>query len=221
MSFAPWPASFLESVASCDYPGGRVLDLGCGGETAWRPRFRATVTYVALDRHGPGVGTAANLVGDAERPPLRAESFDLVVAANLFRHIVGVRPDADPVPDWRRLLRPGGSLFLFEDEPGAGTEAECNYAELQALLARLMPAARGPLLPRARFLAGRTNSWTGGTRRNLERPDTASVIGWLRAGSPQPGGEVARLIDRIDRDGLSYGNYWWAAWTRPRDEEQG
>lgn len=217
MSFSPLPAAFLALLEQCDFDGARALDLGCGEGAEWARHAPAALHVVTLDRRGPVQGTAATLVGDALRPPLRAGRFDLVVASNLYRHILGAAPGTDPLPLWRQLLRPGGTLFLFEDQPGTASAAEQNYADLQRLLARLMPESRGILLARESLETLQSGSWRSGRQRNAERPDTDAVLGWLAAGNPQPGGEVGQLIDRIGREGLSYGEFWWAAWTRPAD----
>jgi 2-polyprenyl-3-methyl-5-hydroxy-6-metoxy-1,4-benzoquinol methylase len=47
--------------------------------------------------------------GDAQRPVFEDESFDLIVAGDVIEHV----PDQDGfVAGCRRLLRPGGTLFL-------------------------------------------------------------------------------------------------------------
>lgn len=215
MSFSPLPAPFLEFLGQCDFCGALALDLGCGPDVAWSSSAPAALRIVNLDRRGPDQGTAATLVGDATQPPLLAERFDLVVASNLYRHIVGTGPGVDPLPCWQGLVRPGGCLFVFEDEPGSELAAESNYADLQRMLARLMPESRGELLPLERFAGRPGGGWSAERLRNAERPDTEAVCAWLAAGNPEPGHEVGRLIERIGRDGLSYGRYWWARWQRP------
>lgn len=224
MSFSPLPAPFLEFLSRCDHPQARALDLGCGEAVSWAAAAPSALSIVALDRRGPAAGSGAGLVGDALRPPLRPASFDLVVASNLFRHILEAAAPIDPLPPWQDLLRPGGALFLFEDEPGDRTPAERNYAALQSLLARLVPESRGSLLAQESFLAARDRAgdrdrWRSGVERNGERADVEAVLAWLKTGAVQAGGEVGRLVDRIERHGLDYGHYWWAMWTRPEAKE--
>ncbi len=53
--------------------------------------------------------------GDAERPPFRDATFDLIVS----RHVLWSLSDrASAVTVWRRLLRPGGRVGVFDGEWG-------------------------------------------------------------------------------------------------------
>jgi SAM-dependent methyltransferase len=147
--------------------GKRVLDLGCRFGALTRAYLDGNeVVGVDIDRRA--LDEAAKLGieplwADAAKPlPLPDESFDVVVAGELFEHL--------PVPEWtvaetRRVLRPGGILV------GSVPNAYRLKSRLSFLLGRLpdndpthlhlfSPADLRGLLagfvePELRFVAGR------------------------------------------------------------------
>ena len=104
-----------------DLAGKRVLDIGCGlgGKTVAYAEANARVTGVDLSPENiakcPAFararGAPADFVaGDAGRLPFAGGSFDTVIANDSLEHF------ADPegaLRELARVLRPGGSLFLF------------------------------------------------------------------------------------------------------------
>lgn len=159
----------------------------------------------------------ARIRGDALQPPLRA-CFDLVVAANLVRHLWPRLREQGP-RCWRDLLVPGGTLWILEDEPLADPLPARNYRDLQALLAQLVPAGRQPLLGWAEFQNHRRawnwdGRWDDGRQENTWPLDPAAVNAWLAPGVQEPGGEAARLTASIAAHGLSCGQCWWSRWER-------
>jgi SAM-dependent methyltransferase len=92
--------------------GKRVLDLGCRSGALTR-HFLDGNDVVGLDVDPSALQKAAELgietvQANAEEPlPFEAESFDVVVAGELFEHLRF--PDA-LVVEIRRVLRPGGVL---------------------------------------------------------------------------------------------------------------
>lgn len=212
MSFDPVPATITELCRGAP-ASWRALELGCGDGTL-RAHVRAAGVWCAgLDRAPRGLAAAVDVRGDACRPPLRAHSLDLVLAANLVRHLVPGDPNLRFLESWLDLLRPGGSVFVLEDEPSPG-RAAVNHRDLQAFLARLAPTGRGPLLARDPFLRRlparlRGRIVGGGTELNRWPLDAAAAVAMLESGRPQPGGEADRLAAAIRRHGLGCGRMWW------------
>jgi len=216
MPFSPLPATFLDDLAR-RAPDG-VLELGCGDGTFTRLLRERGVEPMTLDHHRPPLARAVRVVGDALAPPLRPRRFGLVVAPNLLRHVWPQVATRGPEV-WRDLLAPGGILYILEDEPLAHPPAARNYRDLQALLARIDPAGRRPLLARRIFeAASRRWNWPGAWR--TEQADNAwpvaadTVLGWLGGRDRVPGSEADRMHWAIVDAGLSYGKMWWARWGR-------
>jgi SAM-dependent methyltransferase len=87
-------------------PGSWVLDCGCG-ERPYYPFFQARgLRYVGVDSE-PVVGP--HLLADGERLPFRAGQFDLAISNQVLEH---VRNPKAVVAEMRRVLRPGGFLFV-------------------------------------------------------------------------------------------------------------
>jgi SAM-dependent methyltransferase len=214
MSFSPLPKTFTDICLHPDFSFPRILELGCGDG-----RFRSIlaerdIPSWGLDRFGPDVGTVADVVGDALYPPVARRSLDFLLAANLLRHLVPADPALGFLAGWMELVKPGGSLFIFEDEPGEVPAGVARYGELQDILCRLMPQSRGPLLPVADFKARVSNleaaaGWEFGLVRNRQTIDSEAVLELLKQGGDTTG-QVGRLMRGIDRDGLDPGYYWWA-----------
>lgn len=105
---AGFPPSFFERVSLA----GRVLDLGSGTGTLARGLAARGAWVVALDRSAAMLGRAPDLgcrvAARAEQCPLRAGSFDAVVAGQCWHWLDG--PAA--AREARRVLVPGGRLVI-------------------------------------------------------------------------------------------------------------
>ncbi len=215
MPFNPLTTHFTDFLDQLDPDTATVLELG-SGEGGFRALLPpGSPVLLGLDLRQPALGTVCDLVGDARHPPLRPGSIDLLVAANLVRHLVPRHRLAEFIRHWRSLLKPAGALFIFEDEPSQATPAERNFGDLQAFLAQLMPESRGSLLALSRFRKmiaedADVTPWTFGFQRNEETLEATEVMRFLGAGEGTPTGPVARLIRAIGRDGVAPGRYWWA-----------
>ncbi|MFT7699829.1 MAG: hypothetical protein ACI8S7_001662, partial [Candidatus Krumholzibacteriia bacterium] len=168
-----------------------------------------------MDLRHPAGGVVCDLVGDARHAPIKPSSMSLVVAANLVRHITPRHRLLEYLTAWRSLLKPGGLLYLFEDEPSASLPAERNFRDLQEFLSRLMPESRGPLMSLDRFKSLLSESpdaanWTFGCQANEVTIDATTVVRFLAAGQGSPTGKQATLLRAIGRDGVSPGRYWYA-----------
>lgn len=225
MSFHPLPKTLTGILADLDPERARVVELGPGDGRFTAEISPSGVNVVGVDRALPGSGVTADIVGDAVLPPLRPGSFDLVLAANLFRHLLPSRPGLDFLDRWRDLLTPGGWLFILEDEPVRRPRGAVRYRQLQEFLARVVPVGRGPLIGLGEFRDllernARSEGWTYGGDVNRYPLDPGPVVGLLKGGDLDPGGEAARLAAGIEKDGLDPGRYWWAAFQGPPMEEK-
>lgn len=98
--------------------GIALLDVGCGDRPYETALQSYTTQYVGLDsRASEGV----DVVGDAGYLPFPDNSFDCVLCTQVLQYVDD--PDLS-VQEMRRVLRPGGILFLsthgvaFEDRDG-------------------------------------------------------------------------------------------------------
>ena len=214
MPFDPLPRTLSDLLAGAAAVPLTAVELGCGVGRLLALVRRPGVFCPGLDRLPRAAGSAADVVGDACRPPLRARSLDLLLAANLVRHLAPTRRGLGFLDGWLELLRPGGSLFVLEDEPTARPAAAANYRDLQAFLAHAWPQGRGPLLAREAFLRRLPAHLLplvvdGGVADNRWPQDAAAAVALLAAGSPTHGGEAAKLVEAIAGNGLSCGRQWW------------
>lgn len=149
-------------------PGERVLEIGCGtGNLALLiARVHAGVDVVGIDpdpralararRKADRRGLAVELHhGFAERLPFPDGSFDRVVSAFMFHHLVA---DAKPraLGEARRALRAGGSLHLV-DFGGAVERSDGLVARIQHRHT-LMADNLGERVPRLMRAAGFTDA---------------------------------------------------------------
>ena len=214
MSFTPLPKIFTDT---CTLPGlscPQILELGCGDGCFREILTRQGLDSWGLDRSGAELGSVADVVGDALSPPILAGSVDILLAPNLVRHLLPADPALGFLARWLDLLKPGGSLFIFEDEPGDTPAGAAHFKDLIEFLSRLLPESRGSMLPLSEFQAlvnslGLTARWEFGLVRNRYTINAAAVVEWLGIGDPVKG-RVKRLIEGIGRDGLDPGYFWWA-----------
>jgi SAM-dependent methyltransferase len=133
--------------------GGRVLDAGCGRSlfTEIRPDWPFTIVAADVDHdliksRKAEFADVRWLVAGAHPLPFRDASFDALFAGELIEHLPDPRPG---VEEFRRVLRPGGTLILTtpnrrrlanladrSDRPYSPDHlSELSYDEVQALLA--------------------------------------------------------------------------------------
>jgi SAM-dependent methyltransferase len=196
-----------------------VVDLGCGDGELGRQLVQEGVHVVGCDLTRPCLGSAADVVGDVLSLPFLDGVADLLLAGNLVRHLLLQDSQASFLRRWASCLRPGGWLFILEDEPQANSRGQANYLELQAFFRQLNPGQRGPLIDLAHFLQfGGARSlegrWQTGKQANSWPLDTDRVIQMLRGAGAEPQGRPGALIKSLRVDGLSCTDYWWAGWQQ-------
>lgn len=110
---------FEESIRRIFRPGAKILDIGAGlridasrgnredSRRAWIKPLLAGVTYRVLD---PVPTYHPDIVGDVMALPLPDASEDAIICLAVLEHVP--RP-WDAMREMHRVLKPGGSLFLY------------------------------------------------------------------------------------------------------------
>jgi SAM-dependent methyltransferase len=167
----------------------RILDAGCGtgGNLAWLSRF-GRVWGIDLSPLATAYcrrrGQDAVARGSVTRLPFPDASFDLVTSFDVIYHL-GVANDVAALAEMRRVLRPGGTLFVrvpaleglrSVHDAAVHTRQRYTTGELRAKVARagleverasyanafLLPLAAGARLARRRRAHGK-DAEGGGT----------------------------------------------------------
>jgi SAM-dependent methyltransferase len=130
--------------------GDRILDIGVGNGWGLVPAARtvAPALAVGLDfstqmlavarerTDAAGLHNVRLVRGDARRPGLAGETFDVALASSVFQ-FVGYEPDV--LAQWRRLLRPGGRLVFSVPAPDDAPVFRLLSDLLSANVAELPP----------------------------------------------------------------------------------
>lgn len=100
-------AGFVQAVARILPAGVRVLDVGAG-DAPFRELF-AHADYVTNDWSGSPheLAGTVDVIASADALPLPDESFDVVLATQVFEHVVDL---PGVLAESARVLRPGGAL---------------------------------------------------------------------------------------------------------------
>ncbi|MEM7344611.1 MAG: class I SAM-dependent methyltransferase [Chloroflexota bacterium] len=100
-----------------NYQTPHILDVGCGtGFNLDYLRDQGYTQVTGLDFSSDALkfclsrDLSSMIYGDGAVPPLRNESFDLIMALDFIEHL---EYDIAALQDLARLLKPGGSLVIF------------------------------------------------------------------------------------------------------------
>lgn len=159
-----WSLCYQQQVSlveSLIRPGSIVLDVGCGPALP----YRAPSAYViGLDPSAESLAQNTDvderIVGTAERIPLPDASVDMVVAFYAVHHMTGQSTyESDErriraLGEMTRVLRPGGSLLIFEMVPTGMADL------LQDMFWNMTKETLGDRLD-AYFWASERFAWTG------------------------------------------------------------
>jgi ubiquinone/menaquinone biosynthesis C-methylase UbiE len=144
--------------------GLRVLDLGCG-----KGRFAARLTHegaqvIGLDISSAMLGEAfglARVKASARRLPFADESFDAIVAVEVFEHL----PDVDgTLNELARVLRPGGRLAIVDKNAGS---LNARRPWVPSLVVKWLDTRRGRWMYPAKGSAQERWFWPRGLARRL------------------------------------------------------
>jgi SAM-dependent methyltransferase len=108
-------------LAEMELRGGeRVVDVGCGTGEDTVALAREGCDVVGLERSSTMLGEARRrhpglgfVAGDAHRLPFRDATLDRVRADRVVQHLAR---SVDALRDWKRALRPGGAVVVFEPD---------------------------------------------------------------------------------------------------------
>lgn len=117
------PDAHPERLAVLPYVRGLTLEVGCGHR-------KTSPAVVGLDlTPGGALGAVGNVAGkvsqadvagSGEYTPFRDESFDSLIARHNLEHYIDT---AAVLTEWRRILRPGGTLaVILPDEENFPSE---------------------------------------------------------------------------------------------------
>jgi len=91
MPFAPLPTNFLNIFDNLSDSGFTILELGCGEGNFSQLIKRSGISLFGMDYSVLSGNNDLHLVGNALCPPILPGSVDLILAANLVRHLLPMK----------------------------------------------------------------------------------------------------------------------------------
>lgn len=122
-------------------PAGTLIDVGCGsGQTmSWFTESRPGWKAAGVDIAEEGVAAARSagldvVTGNALDLPFESASADLVITLDVLQHLPLPAGDVDCLREIRRVLRPGGYLFVrtnCQSTPRATEDPANNFRKYE------------------------------------------------------------------------------------------
>lgn len=180
----------------------RVLDIGSadGPSVDWMTKVAARVPVdIDIESLAPG-GVCAS----ALQLPFRSGSFDVAAAFDVLEHC---DPESQALDEFRRVLRPGGQLFLAVPAyQWAWTRFDVDAGHFRRYTRRRLTAA----VERAGFGVDRCTHIFAGTFPAFA---AERLVRKLRPGGPEPDTSLPEVSPALDRlfMGLSHADVRWLA----------
>ena len=211
MAFTPLPGVLVNDFLK--NPNAVVLELG-SGNSLFSDVIKSYTQVIQLDIEPTYNSSFTQVKADAAEIPFRKASVDILMVPNLWRHL----NDRLKLLDyWQSFLSDSGVIFILEDDTESSNIAESNYQELQRLLCRTGPSWRGELISFSDGVesilstATEESSWRFGSAKNSYQVNSLEKLVAMLCSLPD---KPNRLIDSIKMYGLSYGQFWWARYSK-------
>ncbi len=124
-------------IRACEFqPGDWVLDVGCGPGIVSHAIYPIVNRVIGMDSSREMLSQCDGLfnlmLGDVRDIPFPDETFDKVLARNVFHHVIeGLK---DGMKECHRVLKPGGAIIIGERVPPSDSiNIQVEYREMIAL----------------------------------------------------------------------------------------
>jgi SAM-dependent methyltransferase len=133
--------------------GQRVVDVGCGTGEDTATLARAGGAAIGVDRSRYLLGEArrrnpsiAFVIGDARQIPIGSATVDRIWVDRVVQHLADA---GTALREWRRLLRPGGVILVFEPDVASARIDGLDARVAESVLAWRIGTRAGAVVVRA------------------------------------------------------------------------
>ena len=211
MAFIPLPGLLVKDFLT--NPNAVVVELG-SGNSLFSDVIKSYTQVIQLDIEPTYNSSFTQVKADAAEIPFRKASVDILLVPNLWRHL---NDRLSLLDYWQYFLSDSGIIYILEDDTVSNNIAESNYQELQKLMYGIGPSWRGELISfsdgvdRILSTAAEESSWCFGSAKNSYQVNSLEKLVAMLCSLPD---KPNRLIDSINKHGLSYGQFWWARYSK-------